>query len=106
MPFCYPVVIGTLETLVQMCMKGGSSMLYLTLFPPYKSQLCHATFWLVVPASNPNPPPNPTPNSAPTPTPTHGPTPTPTSTPNPTPNPTPTPNPNPNQARRTRVGAH
>ena len=21
-------------------------MLYLTLFPPYKSQLCHATFWL------------------------------------------------------------
>ena len=27
MPFCYPVVIGTLETLVQMCMKGGSSML-------------------------------------------------------------------------------
>jgi len=48
MPFCYPVVIGTLETLVQMCMKGGSSMLYLTLFPPYKSQLCHATFWLVI----------------------------------------------------------
>jgi len=33
---------------VQMCMKGGSSMLYLTLFPPYKSQLCHSTFWLVV----------------------------------------------------------
>ena len=27
MPFCYPVVIGTLETLVQMCMKGGPSML-------------------------------------------------------------------------------
>jgi hypothetical protein len=23
-------------------------MLYLTLFPPYKSQLCHTTFWLVV----------------------------------------------------------
>ena len=96
MPFCYPVLIGTFETLVQMCMKvplppslphslthpttqpptcsltnshlspppppsfclppppslslwqGGSSMLFLTLFPPYESQLCHATFWLVI----------------------------------------------------------
>ena len=23
-------------------------MLFLTLFPPYESQLCHATFWLVI----------------------------------------------------------
>ena len=28
MPFAYPVILGILETLVQMCMKGGSSMLW------------------------------------------------------------------------------
>lgn len=30
MPFAYPVILGILETLVQMCMKAGSSMLLLT----------------------------------------------------------------------------
>uniref|UniRef100_A0A7S3B2B9 Magnesium transporter n=1 Tax=Haptolina ericina TaxID=156174 RepID=A0A7S3B2B9_9EUKA len=45
MPFAYPVILGILETLVQMCMKGGSSMLLLTL--EGQSQLCHAALYIV-----------------------------------------------------------
>ena len=41
--FAYPTVIGTLETLVQMMMKGGSSMLLLTFRGD--SQLCFANFY-------------------------------------------------------------
>jgi len=46
MPFAYPIVVGGLETLVQMCMKGGSSMLALTAVGD--SQLCFAFFWVVL----------------------------------------------------------
>ena len=43
MPFAYPVVLGTLETLVQMCQKAASSMAFLTLSG--ESQVCHPIFW-------------------------------------------------------------
>lgn len=46
MPFAYPLILGILETLVQMCMKGGSSMMLLTI--EGQSQLCHFMFWLLV----------------------------------------------------------
>jgi drug/metabolite transporter (DMT)-like permease len=46
MPFAYPVVLGSLETLVQMFQKGASSMLYLTLTEG-RSQLCHGAFWVL-----------------------------------------------------------
>lgn len=46
MPFAYPIILGTLETLVQMCMKGISSMTLLSL--DGDSQLCHPTYWTMV----------------------------------------------------------
>lgn len=42
MPFCYPVVVGLLESLVQVAQKGGSSMVALT--AAGDSQM-GATFW-------------------------------------------------------------
>ena len=44
MPFAYPIILGSLETLVQMCMKAASSMVFLSF--EGQSQLCHATFWV------------------------------------------------------------
>ena len=44
MPFAYPVILGCLETLVQMCQKAASSMAFLTISG--QSQLCHPNFWI------------------------------------------------------------
>ena len=44
MPFAYPVILGILETLVQMSQKAASSMALLTLGG--ESQMCHPTFWV------------------------------------------------------------
>lgn len=46
MPFCYPIVIGLLESFVQLAQKGGSSMLALTLGG--QSQLGSPVFWQVI----------------------------------------------------------
>jgi len=43
MPFAYPVILGTLETLVQMVQKAASSMALLTF--EGESQACSPVFW-------------------------------------------------------------
>ena len=48
MPFAYPVVVGLLESLVQVFQKGGSSMIALTVAGT--SQLGDDTFWYVMSA--------------------------------------------------------
>ena len=46
MPFCYPIVVGLLETFVQIAQKGGSQLLVLT--ASGASQLGEAFFWALI----------------------------------------------------------